>query len=164
MNSTVFMIFVSIFFCTIVLAPAASAANFSKSSNTLNTVESNATIQLNVETFHLNQEDSWVRPYFIILNGCTGSWDVSGYTFSELNDRVYGEYYHDSGVIFPTYYLPIYTNYTCSKHVMGYISRGNYYGQIWIRPDGSDVPYEYYEIHTTFSSQNGSQTTIKKIN
>ena len=33
-------------------APAASAVNFIKISNTLNTIESNATIKLNVETFH----------------------------------------------------------------------------------------------------------------
>lgn len=65
MKSNVWKIFVCIFFCAIVLASAANATNFSKSSNNLNTFEPNAPIQVKVETFHLNQQDSWVRPYIV---------------------------------------------------------------------------------------------------
>ena len=158
MKNNVLKIFVSLFFCAIVLAPGVNATNLNKESNTLKTIEPNAPIQLKVQTFHLNLQDSWVRPYIITTKGHIGKWDISGYTYYKVGNKVGAEYYHASGVI-----LPRYTHFWGHKHVIRHILGGEYTGKIWTRPNSNDMPYELYEIHTTFNAQCGSQTTIKKI-
>lgn len=148
----------TVFLCCLVLLPSINYAAKVQNPNIPQIIEPNAPIKVNVQSYHLNQHDSWVRPYIITTKGHIGKWDIAGYTYYKVGSKTGAEYYHTSGVI-----LPIYTEYWGHKHIIHYISGWDYTGKIWTKLDGSKGPYELYEIHMKYNSQKGQETTIKKI-
>ena len=153
----IWKICICLFLSAVVLIPSASHATVSTTQNSVQTIEPNAPIQVKVLTHNLHQHDSWVQPYIVTSKGHTGKWIIGGYTYYKVGAKTGAEYYHASGII-----LPMYTDYWGYKHVIRYISGWDYKGTIWTRPDGSNEPFQVYEFHTTFDSQNGSQTTINR--
>ena len=141
-----------------VLLPTVNYAATVPNPNIPQIIEPNAPIKVNVQTYHLNQYDSWVWPYVITTKGNVGKWDIAGYTYYKVGNKPVAEYYHASGVI-----LPMYTQYWGHKHIIRNISGWDYTGKIWTKLDGSNEPYEIYEFHMKFNSQKGQQITVNKI-